>query len=117
MQGKKHQTPVFWAPIAWPCPSVLHCLLCFAGFWQLISNSTFKRQYVIWDKSYVCENVVGLSYKPRADVPTLIQKKVILAQFTSISISAEKEGIPVQTYPRWHRRTHVEACNTSAECV
>lgn len=28
----------------------------------------------------MCENVVGLSYKPRADVPMLIQKKVILVQ-------------------------------------
>lgn len=65
----------------------------------------------------MCENVVVLSYKPRADVPipTLIQKKVILVQI--ISIPVQMEGIPVQTYPRWHRRAHMEACNTSAECV
>lgn len=32
----------------------------------------------------MCENVAGLSYKPRADVPVLIQKKVVLVQITSI---------------------------------
>lgn len=63
----------------------------------------------------MCENVVGLSHKPRADVPTLIQKKVILVQI--ISIPAQKEGIPIQTYPRRHSHAPVEACNTSAECV
>lgn len=44
------------------------------------------------------ENAEVLSYKPQADVPALIRTKVLLEQI--ISIPAQKEGIPIQTYPR-----------------
>lgn len=88
------QNPVFWASLAWLSASVLYWLSCFAAFSQLISNSTFKKQYVIWDKGNTWENVVVLSYKPRADVPTLIPLKVLLEQI--ISIPAQKGGIRIK---------------------